>query len=44
VSIFLTYDQFKQLTDSALMRLGKMPGAPPAGGDTSKSATLKKGE
>jgi protein-disulfide isomerase len=44
VSIFLTYDQFKQLTDSALARVGKTPGAARAGGDTTRSAPLKKGE
>jgi hypothetical protein len=34
----LTYDQFKQLVDSALAKSGKP--VPGAGGDTAKSATV----
>jgi len=40
----LTYDQFKQLVDSAIAKSGKT--APPASGDTAKSTTVggKKGD
>jgi protein-disulfide isomerase len=40
ISAFVTYDQFKQMTDDALAAAGK--NAAPAGGDTAKSAKLAK--
>jgi protein-disulfide isomerase len=39
VSAFVTYDQFKQMTDDALAAMGKTV---PAGGDTAKGAKLAK--
>jgi protein-disulfide isomerase len=46
VAAFLTYDQFKQMTDDALAAIGASPATPGAAGDSAKGVALpaKKGE